>query len=193
MPAGYYRFPTIHQDLVVFTCEDDLWSVPANGGVARRLTSGLGGASRPSLSPDGAHIAFVGREEGHSEIYLMSAFGGPARRMTFSGSSLCLTAGWTQDGKILYANNAGHWYLRFTTLYRMDLDGNVDPLNLGLARSISSCPQGGIVIGRHTDDLARWKRYRGGTAGQLWIDENGSGNFQPLLPGLSNLTSPMGL
>ncbi len=36
--------------------------------------------------------------------------------------------------------------------------------------SISYGPQGGTVIGRNTTDIARWKRYRGGTAGELWVE-----------------------
>jgi tricorn protease len=39
--AGYLRFPTINADTVVFVCEDDLWTVPADGGLARRLTANL--------------------------------------------------------------------------------------------------------------------------------------------------------
>jgi tricorn protease len=38
---GYYRFPTINGDCIVFVGEDDLWTVPASGGMARRLTSNL--------------------------------------------------------------------------------------------------------------------------------------------------------
>jgi tricorn protease len=192
--AGYYRFPTINRDTIVFACEDDLWAVPAEGGVAYRLTSNLGEATRPWFSADGRHLAFVGQEEGQPEVYVMPAAGGPARRLTFMGGSLCLTAGWTPDGKILFANNAGHWYSRFTHLYSIDVTGNLtEQLNFGPARNIDFGPSGGIVLGRNTDEPARWKRYRGGTAGQIWIDEFGANNFRLLTNLKSNLTSPIWL
>ncbi len=191
---GYYRFPTIHHESITFVSEDDLWTVPANGGVARRLTSNLGEVTRPWYSADGESLAFIGREEGQSEIYVMPSAGGPARRLSFMGGSFCLTAGWTPDGKIVFANNAGHWYSRFTQLYTLALDSNSpEPLNIGPARSISFGPDGGVVLGRNTDDPARWKRYRGGTAGQIWIDENGDGAFRPLIDLHSNLASPLWL
>jgi tricorn protease len=194
MPEGYYRYPTIHQDTVVFVSEDDLWSVSTSGGVARRLTSNLGKVSHPVLSPDGDQLAFVGSEEGETEVYCMPASGGAARRLTYLGGGLCLTLGWTGDGEIVLADNAEHWYPRFTYLYTLDpAGGEPQRLNYGLARSIAFGPGGGVVLGRNTDEPARWKRYRGGTTGRLWIDLNGRGEFQPLLPGLGNLASPMWL
>jgi tricorn protease len=199
MPSGYYRFPTIHDGTIVFACEDDLWLVETGGGVPRRLTSSLGEASHPSLSPDGRLLAFVGREEGEAEIYLMAAEGGPARRLTFMGGSQCLTAGWTPDGKILFANNAGRPFPSLLHLYAIDPapgeNGVAVPeqLNLGPARAISFGPHGARVIGRNTGDPARWKRYRGGTVGQLWVDANGDGDFRPLPALDGNTASPLWL
>src|SRR5579872_6906569 len=108
MPApGYYRYPCISAESVVFTSEDDLWTVPAAGGVARRLTANLGPCSHPFFSPDGTRIAFTGREEGHAEVYVMPADGGPVRRVTYLGTDSNVV-GWTPDGsKILCSSNAG--------------------------------------------------------------------------------------
>ena len=72
---GYYRTPTIAGDTIVFVCEDDLWSVGAGGGLARRLTAGPGAVALPRLSPDGSTVAYVGRDEGAPEVYTIPAAG----------------------------------------------------------------------------------------------------------------------
>lgn len=192
MPAGYYRFPTIYAERVVFVSEDDLWEVPASGGIARRLTSNLGEVSRPCFSPDGQMLAFVGREEGQSEVYVMPALGGPARRLTYLGAAFCRTQRWTPDGRIVFASNAEQWHPGATELFTIAPEDTL-PVKLpyGVARSIDFGPNGGMVLGRNTDDPARWKRYQGGTAGQILIDPDGRGDFRPLISVKGNLTSPL--
>ena len=52
--------PDISANHVVFVYAGDLWTAPAAGGDARRLTAHIGTESSPKFSPDGRWIAFSG-------------------------------------------------------------------------------------------------------------------------------------
>jgi tricorn protease len=188
----YVRAPTISGDEVVFVCEDDLWMVAASGGRAYRLTAGVAEAGTPRISPDGRLLAFTGREEGPADVYAMPTSGGPARRLTYAGG-LTLVAGFDPtDGSIVFATDAQRPIDRERWLYAVRTTGGLPrPLNLGPAGAIAFGPSGALVLGRHTDvDPARWKRYRGGRVGNLWVDPTGSGEFSRLVQLDGNLTSP---
>jgi tricorn protease len=190
---GYYRFPTVCDNTIVFVCEDDLWSVPITGGTAGRLTANLGEVSTPFLSPDGNHLAFIGREEGHPEVYCMPARGGVARRLTFLGV-MTAVIGWSPDSRsILFRSDTGQSFPRLFNLYQIDREGGLpEKLPVGLAHQLSYGPQGEKVISRNNfRESAYWKRYRGGTAGVIWIDRTGDGTFQPLIHLSGDLSCPM--
>jgi tricorn protease len=189
---GYYRYPTIHNNTLVFCAEDDLWSVPASGGVARRLTSSLGAVSTPRLSPDGRLLAFTARDEGAWEVYVMPAEGGASMRLSYQGATAQI-AGWSADGKeIYYSSEAGAAFTGARQLWKVASKGGLPrALPWGPASHLSAGSKGGLVLGRNTGDPARWKRYRGGRAGQLWIDRDGGGTFARLRPADGNITSPM--
>jgi tricorn protease len=192
MNDGYYRYPAIGADRIIFVCEDDLWSVSASGGSAARLTVSFGACSFPRISPDGRFVAFVSTDEGNPEIYLMPVEGGVPRRMTFLGSSIAMTLGWSADGNaIVFASNPGAWYPNDTRLFSVPVaGGHAVELPFGHAKS---CSYNGsaVVLGRNAVDPARWKRYRGGTAGEIWIDPSGSGRFSKLALPDGNPTWPM--
>lgn len=192
MQSGYYRFPTIQGDTIVFTSEDDLWSVSIDGGIARRLTSSVSQVSRPILSPDGAWLAFVAREEGYNELYVMPAEGGEMKRLTFFGAAT-QPVGWSRDSsQILFVTNHAQPFQRITKVCSISPEGGaIVDVPVGPALTISLGPERGCVIGRNTYDPARWKRYRGGTAGALWIDAVGDGNFRRLVDMQANLACPM--
>jgi tricorn protease len=188
---GYLRQPAICGDTIVFVCDDDLWRVDADGGIARRLTAGVGEPSTPAISPDGQWIAYVGRDELHPEVYLMPAAGGPARRMTWLGPDV-MVRGFTPDGRILFVTTHGQPFFRNYRAYALALDGGLpELLPYGQVNHLAFGPNGAKVIGRNTADPARWKRYRGGMAGHLWIDADGSGEFRRMQELAGNLSSPM--
>ena len=182
MDRGYYRYPSIAGDRILYVCEDDIWSAPVQGGAAARLTVSFGTCSFPRFSPDGSWIAFVSTDEGNPELYVMPAHGGEPRRLTFLGATLMWTTGWSEDGSAIYfVSNAATWYEGETRPFAISRDGG-DPreLNLGHARALAFGPQGRLAIGRNAADPARWKRYRGGTSGEIWIDAHGTGTFARL-------------
>jgi tricorn protease len=189
--TGYLRFPTIQGDTVAFVCEDDLWLTTVAGGPAWRLTAGVSEVSHPRLSPDGDRVAFVGADDGPTEVYLMSLATGEVRRLTFQAAR-CAVAGWhPATGEILYASLAdqppGFGY----RLFAVDPAGGPPRLlPVGQASAVSFGPAGGSVLGRNTADPARWKRYRGGTAGELWIDPDGTGGYRRLIELPGNVGGP---
>jgi tricorn protease len=190
---GYYRYATISGDKIVFACEDDLWSVSVGGGQAKRITAGRGECSLPRFSPDGKMIAFVGRAEGHPEVYVMPAEGGLPRRLTYLGAETCTVCGWSKDGKeVLFVSDAQSPFLRHSQALAVSVAGGVArPLNLGHMVYFDIDEKGKTLIGRNSLDPARWKRYRGGTAGDIWIDQNGDGKYKPLLNISGNHVAPM--
>ena len=189
--AGYFRHPTIAGDTIAFVSEDDVWQVAADGGPASRLTAGLSEVSRPVLSPDGGHLAFTSREEHHAEVWCMPGSGGPAHRVTWHGAQ-AIPRLFLPDGRILFVSDAGQPFASQLYAYAVaPAGGQPERLPYGPVREVAYGPDGGVVLGRNTADPARWKRYRGGTAGRLWIDPRGSGQFKPLVDLPGNLASPM--
>lgn len=191
--SGYYQQPTICKDKVVFVCDDSLWTVSSKGGTARRLTNPSAECHSPRLSPDGKSIAFISGDEGDPEVYIMPSDGGSPRRLTYLGSPACSVLNWTADGKkIIIASDAKAPFFRHNELYELSLDGQtMTALELGHATAYSRESKGRAVLGRNSIDPALWKRYRGGRAGEIWVDNDGKGNFRPLLKLEGNMVAPM--
>jgi len=192
--TAYLRHPTISGDRVVFVSEDDLWTVSSGGGVAHRITANPGSISRPRLSPDGRSIAYVSRDEGVRDAWVVDADGSGSRRLTHFGSVVSIAA-WTKDGSaVLVVSDHDQPFAGFTHLWSVPLDGGPPTkLLVGHAWSASPLATGGLVLGRNAFDPARWKRYRGGRAGQIWIDRDGGGMFRPLVDLQGNLADPMAI
>jgi tricorn protease len=181
---GYLRFPSIRGDRVVFVAENDVWLADAGGGRAWRLTADGVPVAGARLSPDGATVAYASFRDGAPEVHAVPVGGGPSTRLTFWGDAYTRVAGWLPDGRLVASTSAGEPFRSRVWSWALPLDGSAAPERLlyGPCYAVSPGPGGAVVLG--TDQRragATWQRYRGGTAGKLWIDRDGSGEFARLL------------
>jgi tricorn protease len=192
---GYYQSPTIHGTTLVFASEGDLWRVPVTGGTATRLTSHPTAATEPHISPDGRWLAFTGRYDGGSDVFVMALSGGPARRLTHESDEVRVQ-GWTPAGEVLYATSSAvgpSWFWLLRSVHPETQRPRELPL--ADAREGAFDGQGHVYFTRFglevTGDNAR--AYRGGAMAQLWRFQLDGGAEAVRLaeshPG--NLTRPM--
>ncbi|GAA2137260.1 S41 family peptidase [Kitasatospora kazusensis] len=191
-PGAYLRHPHLHGDLVAFVAEDDIWLAPVDGGRAWRLTADQAPVSHPRFSPDGRHLAWTSARDGAPEIFVAPTEGGPARRLTYWGSAVTALRGWTADGRPIAVTSAGQSTSRRTWAFALPLDGG-EPVRLpyGPVGGLAQEPDGPrtLLLSAASSEPARWKRYRGGRVGKLWI---GDGEYHRLHAGLDgNLASPL--
>ena len=113
--------------------------------------------------------------------------------MTFLGANLLQTTGWSDDSAAIhFIANPTAWDEVATRPFTVARDGSeAREWNLGHARSTAFGPQGRLVIGRNAADPARWKRYRGGTAGEIWVQAEDRDTFARLALPAGNPCWPM--
>lgn len=98
----WMRFPAISPDgkTVAFSYKGDIWTVPANGGQARQITTNPAYDAYPVWSPDSRQIAFASSREGSMDIYVVGRDGGAPRRVTTDSGDEYPMA-WRNDSTIM--------------------------------------------------------------------------------------------
>lgn len=170
--------PVMNKSTIVFTYAGDLWSVPREGGLATRLTTGTGNETEAAMSPDGSTLAFSGEYDGNVDVFTMPVAGGTPARVTYHPDA-DRVVGWMPDGsRILFRSNRQS-FSRFTQLYTVaPTGGPAGVLPLPMACTGAYSPDGKHMIYAPLDggqfapgfnNFVSWKRYRGGEASYLWV------------------------
>ncbi|MBN1107124.1 MAG: PD40 domain-containing protein, partial [Bacteroidales bacterium] len=177
-----------------FSYAGDLYSVPENGGIARKLTTDIGYEIFPKFSPDGKFIAFTGQYNGNTEVFLIPAEGGRPQRLTHTATlgrddigdrmgpnNIVMT--WTPDGEnIVYRSRRTSTSDFLGQLLMVSPEG-------GMSKEIPLTKSGFCSFSADGKKLAfnwvfrefrTWKYYEGGMADDIRIFDFESGNVEKI-------------
>ncbi len=170
----FLRHPSVNPDgrSVAFSYDGDIWTVPARGGAARRLTVHPAYDANPVFSPDGARIAFGSNRAGNNDVFVIDTAGASEpMQLTYHGSS-DRPVGWTPDGlEVIFMAVRELSPRRIATPYRVPADGSRMPAKLAsvLAMHAAISPDGGTYA--FTRGYSPWyrKHYRGSGNYDIWL------------------------
>jgi tricorn protease len=206
--SGYLRYPHVARDLITFTAEDDIWlaslSEAADGRGARawRLTADQAPVLHPRLNSSATHVAWTSTRDGTRslgrgaprEAYVVSADGGPARRLTYWGDRFATVRGWVSDTEVLVLSRTGQHASMKTWAFAVPLSGPAGRLGYGPAGDVA-VRDGAVLVGSAMNfepaEPTQWKRYRGGAGGKIWYSPDGSHYTRIFADVGDNLVNPM--
>ncbi|MGO4249976.1 S41 family peptidase [Paenarthrobacter sp. RAF54_2] len=196
--SSYLRFPHVHGELVTFVAEDDIWIAPVSGGRAWRVSSQQMPARNPRFTPDGKRLVWTAVVGTSPEVVTADVDGGGYKQLSYFGHTTTRVKGFTPAGNVLVTSAFQQSESRHTYAYSLHLDGGAAvELPFGPVEAVAYGPEIGdekpvVLASVLSREPAWWKRYRGGTAGKLWIDADGNGEFERLIPEIEgNLTDPL--
>lgn len=142
----WMRFPAISPDgkTVAFSYKGDIWTVPANGGQARQITTNPAYDAYPVWSPDSRQIAFASSREGSLDVYVVGKDGGAPRRVTTDSGDEYPMA-WRNDSTIMLKASimpkaTSIMFANFSQVYEVSDKG-------GRMRLFSDIPMEDISVG----------------------------------------------
>jgi tricorn protease len=203
--AALPRFPQPYGDRIVFVADGNIWSVAKSGGAAERLTSAAGQDMFPRVSPDGKWIAYTEASKAGTDIWVIPAWGGQARRLTYHPTTEAGTGGrhgpdnmvvtWTPDSQsVVYLTKQDQWNGWIQNMYKVPVAGGAPtPMPIDSAVGLATFAPDGhtIAYNRIFRNFRTWKRYNGGLAQQVFTYDLNSRQLTQLTDWSGTNTSPM--
>jgi tricorn protease len=178
-PTLMLHQPTLSKDRIAFVYGGDLWITDRRGNNPRQLTTSAGAEFQPHFSPDGRFIAYSATVDGNTDVYVMPATGGAAKRLTWHPGA-DIVSGWSRDGKrVLFTSAREIGNSRSSQFYEVPMDGGPEKklmAAVGVAGDWS--PDGKrlayMPINPAYAGAAGWRQHRGGSTPPIWILDPGS-------------------
>ena len=187
------RKPALSRTQIVFTYAGDLWSVPREGGEARRLTAGPGHRNEPGLLAGWIAIAFTGEYDGNVDVFVIPAAGGVPQRLTYHPG---------RDGAVAGRRTASA-SCSLAPRGIPTMAPSCSPLRVEGGDAGGDCRCRSPIEGSYSPDGTHlayvpifqwqdaWKRYRGGQTRKIWIANLADSSIVPIPRENSNDFNPM--
>jgi Tol biopolymer transport system component len=91
---------------ILFDMVGDLYTLPIQGGQAKRITSGLPFDSQPVFSPDGKMIAFTSDRDGADNLWIANADGSDPKQLSKDKQGDFISPAWTPDGEYVLVSRS---------------------------------------------------------------------------------------
>ncbi len=203
--AALPRFPQPFGEQIVFVADGNVWSVAKTGGTAVRLTSAAGQDMLPRVSPDGRWIAYTEASKAGTDIWVIPAQGGAARRLTYHPTTEAGTGGrhgpdnmvvtWTPDSEaVVYLTKRNQWNGWIQEMYKAPVAGGApSPMPIDSAVGLATFGPDGhtIAYNRIFRNFRTWKRYNGGLAQQVFTYDFNTRQLSQITDWSGTNTSPM--
>jgi tricorn protease len=168
---------------LAFDWDGDIWTVPAAGGVARRLTQHPARDREPRFSPDGKQLAFISERSGSPQVHVMPASGGIPRPLTAHTAGYSLQE-WCPDGKHLLVNATRDHFWRHAERF-LTLNSETRQAERLLfddyGRDGCLSPDSKRLLFTREGPVWWRKGYHGSQASQIWLYELDSKTFRRVL------------
>lgn len=171
--------PAISPDgsTLLFSWQGDIWSVPRDGGTARRLTVNPAVETAPKWTPDGSRIVFASTRYGAANLFSMNPDGTGIQRLTYDSAASFPTCV-SPDGKTIFGQTAAFSGGR-PDLFRIPIGGGDlvrltdHPLEQKYFASVT--PDGkSVVYNRGAYGVTAWKKpgVHSSALPAIWIADN---------------------
>jgi len=203
--AALPRFPQAYGDRIVFVADGNVWSTSKFGGAAERLTSAQGQDMFPRVSPDGKWIAYTEASKAGTDVWVIPAAGGAARRLTYHPTTEAGTGGrhgpdnmvvtWTPDSQyVVYLSKGDQWNSWIQYMYKAPIAGGAPtPMAIDSMVGLATFAPDGhtIAYNRIFRNFRTWKRYNGGLAQQVFTYDFNTKKVDQITDWSGTNTSPM--
>ena len=178
--SPFVRYPALNSDgsQVAFSYQGDIWSMPATGGKATRLTIHEGYDGYPYWSKDDKQIAFSSNRNGNYDVFVMPSNGGFPKRLTFHSANDIITD-FTKSDELIFSTARLFRQIEWDSeIASVNVSGGTPERILNAVGNMAvKSPNGKLIAFVRGWGRITREKYHGSADNEVWIYNSESDKF----------------